>query len=663
MIYCPNCGTANRKGSRFCSECGKSLPSTGTRCPMCGTINPVSNVYCEACTARLLPMTSAPEENGKGDEDQPLRGTPSSTVPLGEAEGEQTAKASAEGPGSEDWLEALRESADEAGEREEDEGDRQIKESAQPPNQADLPDWLRDMGPIGGERQRSSGRGAFWLSEDSAEETASEEGQAEYEVGEREDYPEEGRRRVASGDETSQDETSEDEGALRPDAEAADVSDWVADLRERTDGASTRPGRESSAEEESLKEEAEVGHPQAQQGRDEEIFGERPKLEESPQWLSDLMEEPPADRDAPSVSTEAPPADIELRESPRSADLPDWMRQLRPRGGARRDAPRDEPETEGLLRGLQGLIPPTSPGIESPSLDRAPSPVVPSEVSRARAELLQSLLGQSASSPRLAVGKERSGSTARPVEQWLVAIVLLVTVLGMLLFPLLTGEAPQLTQPAGGSEAPQLYEIVNALDSSDEVLVAFDYGPPEADELNGVAQPVLEHLVDSGAGISIVSTRPEGPPMAVALMGEIADSSDRYRLLGYRPGAGTAVSQLLAAADERPTLLLIVTTGPGALQRWVEQASALYGDQLPVIAVGSALLQPVTSPYLDANAGQLRAAVHGFREAASYEALRGAVGEATQRLDALAAGHIAIVALMIAGAVVHGLGGAGGRGS
>ncbi|MFO7741066.1 MAG: zinc ribbon domain-containing protein [Anaerolineae bacterium] len=653
MIYCPNCGTANRKGSRFCSECGKSLPSTGTRCPMCGTINPVSNVYCEACTARLSPMTSAPEENGKGDEDQPLRGTPSSTVPLDEAEAEQTARASAEGPGSEDWLEALRESADEAGEREEDEDDGQIEESAQPPNQADLPDSLRDMGPVGGERHRSSGRGAFWLSEDSGEETASEEGQAENEVGEREDSPDEGRRRVASGD----------EGALRPDGEAADVPDWVADLRERTDGASTRPGREPSAEEEPLKEEAEVGHSQAEQAQDEEIFGERPKLEESPRWLSELMEEPPADRDAPSVSTEAPLADNELRESPRSADMPDWMRQLRPRGGARRDAPRDAPETEGLLRGLQGLIPPASPGIESPSLDRASSPVVPSEVIRARAELLQSLLGHSASSPRLAVGKERSGSAARPVEQWLVAIVLLVTVLGMLLFPLLTGETPQLTQPGGGSEAPQLYEIVNALDSGDEVLVAFDYGPPEADELNGVAQPVLEHLVDSGAGISIVSTRPDGPPMAAALMGEIADSSDRYRLLGYRPGAGTAVSQLLAAADERPTLLLIVTTRPGALQRWVEQASALYGDQLPVIAVGSALLQPITSPYLDANAGQLRAAVHGFREAASYEALRGAVGEATQRLDALAAGHIAIVALMIAGAVVHGLGGAGGRGS
>jgi hypothetical protein len=231
----------------------------------------------------------------------------------------------------------------------------------------------------------------------------------------------------------------------------------------------------------------------------------------------------------------------------------------------------------------------------------------------------------------------------------------------MLLAPLITGQGLQLTQPVAVSGATQLYETVNALDGSDNVLVAFDYGPPEADELNRVAEPVLEHLLDSGTGISIVSTRPDGPPVAAALMGGIADSSDQYTLLGYRPGAGTAVSQLLSAADERPALLLVLTSRPGPLQRWVEQAHARYGDELPVVAAGSALLEPVTSPYLDANAGQLRAAIHGLRGAAAYETLQGARTEAAQRLDVLAAGHIAIVVLMIAGAAVYGLGGAGGR--
>jgi hypothetical protein len=228
----------------------------------------------------------------------------------------------------------------------------------------------------------------------------------------------------------------------------------------------------------------------------------------------------------------------------------------------------------------------------------------------------------------------------------------------MLLAPLLIDETPRLTQPVPASGATQLYRIVDGLAATDTVLVAFDYGPPEADELNGVAQPVLEHLIDSGGRLSIVSTRPDAPPIAAALMSEVAGSSDQYTLLGYRPGAGTAVSHLLAAADEPPALLLILTSRPGRLLRWIEQVQARYGGQIQVATASSALLEPVASPYLDTNAGQLGAAIHGLRGAASYEALRGEQGEATRRLDTLAAGHVAIVALMIVGAAIYGIGGA-----
>jgi hypothetical protein len=74
-----------------------------------------------------------------------------------------------------------------------------------------------------------------------------------------------------------------------------------------------------------------------------------------------------------------------------------------------------------------------------------------------------------------------------------------------------------------------------------------------------------------------------------------------------------------------------------------------------VTLAGSAALEPAASPYLDASAGQLSGSVHGLREAASYEALRGAPGDATQRLNALAAGHLAAVGLIIVGAIVCGL--------
>jgi hypothetical protein len=67
----------------------------------------------------------------------------------------------------------------------------------------------------------------------------------------------------------------------------------------------------------------------------------------------------------------------------------------------------------------------------------------------------------------------------------------------------------------------------------------------------------------------------------------------------------------------------------------------------------SAALEPAASPYLDASAGQLSGAIHGLSGAAAYEEHRGSDGEAIQRLNTLAAGHIAIVALMIIGAIFY----------
>lgn len=381
-----------------------------------------------------------------------------------------------------------------------------------------------------------------------------------------------------------------------------------------------------------------------------------PETFEPPEWLRDLMEEEAPAKEEPSpFSTRATFAPDESSAPPQPADIPHWLRELRPSEAKQEETPEAPLETEGLLKGLRGLIP-ASPGIEAPASYQIPSTAGTTEASRARAELLQSLLGKPHSRPRPELEKKES-DIGRRVEGWVVTVVLLVSVMGMLLTPLLTNAAPRLTQPVAAPEVRQLYEIVNGLDATDTVLIAFDYGPPEADELNGVAQPVFKHLIDSGGHLSIVSTRPDAPPVAAALMREVADSSDQYTLLGYRPGAGTAVSHLLAAVDEPPALLLILTSRPGPLLRWIEQVQARYGDQIQVATASSALLEPVTSPYLDTNAGQLSAAVHGLRGAASYEALRGEEGDATRQLDTLAAGHVAVVALMIVGAAIYGIGG------
>jgi hypothetical protein len=175
-----------------------------------------------------------------------------------------------------------------------------------------------------------------------------------------------------------------------------------------------------------------------------------------------------------------------------------------------------------------------------------------------------------------------------------------------------------------------------------------------------VAEPILRHLLDQGAHISIVSTQPEGLVVAAGLLSDIAAPEGQYTLTSYRPGDATAVSSLLTDAGTHPELIVVLTARPAPLRWWVEQARAL-GDTPPVVAGVSASLQMAASPYLDASAGQLKGAISGLSGAAAYETHRGLAGWATQRFNALAAGHIAIVGLMVLGAIVYTFGGLHGR--
>jgi hypothetical protein len=55
MIACMACGTLNRKGSRYCSNCGIQLEqATGLSCPYCSGQNALTYSYCQFCGAELL---------------------------------------------------------------------------------------------------------------------------------------------------------------------------------------------------------------------------------------------------------------------------------------------------------------------------------------------------------------------------------------------------------------------------------------------------------------------------------------------------------------------------------------------------------------------------------------------------------------------------------
>jgi hypothetical protein len=422
--------------------------------------------------------------------------------------------------------------------------------------------------------------------------------------------------------------------------------------------------RDIAAEEEIAPQAAPVIPPRAQMPAGPAL------AEEGLEWLAELEAESGPAPAAPAVPAfEPPPVSIPTgAEGLARAELPAWMESLRPRG-PEAEAVADAPvETTGLLEGLRGVLAP----VFAVEVTRAAEDVVPAEVREAslsRAQLFQSLLAQPAEAPEVEPGEPRP-RIGEQIQRWLVMVVLLV-VAAALVVPQIEGlgiSLPTLTQPAkytGDTKRMDLwrlggmYNAIQGLDAGagETVLVAFEYGPAEADELDLVADPILRHLLDQGAYLSIVTTRPEGRPVADRLLGDIVASGTytetQYEVADYRPGDAAGVAQLLVAADTTPSLVLVLTAQPGRLRWWVEQIGAQGKDALSIVAGVGAALEPVASPYLDIGAGQLEGAVVGLSGAAAYERVRGRPGQATERLNALLVGHGAVVGLMIIGAVIY----------
>jgi len=669
MINCPKCGTANRRGSRFCNECGELLPAyTALACPMCGAMNPVGNAYCDQCNARIIPMASSSEEEKQ--ERPPVKGLSLPTIPLEDRKGKEqpvsaeAEKAKVDEKDDDDWLARLRDSAAE-GDRDEIEGEQEVTEDwlgslrasavesgeaepeepervAEPVEPVEIPGWLRDLGPIDGQADAAPS------GERPATEAAPKKTGAPGEIGAPEEIGAPGEIGAPQAEPALR-EPEREEAAPAP----AEVPDW---LREMAPEEAAAPEKAGAPEE--------IGArlpsvpPLVESPEEEETT-------ETPEWLAELQGEKkevkapaqPAPTFEETISGRAAEAEGLAR-----ADIPEWLHDMRPRAEEPQAAVSEEPlETEGLLEGLRGVLAPTSLS----GARRAPESTQQAEISEAslaRAQLLQSLVTQSAEAPQVE-GSRRDISTRERVQRWVIMVVLLA-VAAILVWQgpgQLWGlpEFPRLVQPIKSDGVDRLDGVIEDIETGEAVLVAFEYGPEQADELNLVARPILRRLHDRGAAISVASTQPMGIAVAGALRSEIASKEQytpTYESVDYLPGRAAGIARLLADVDARPKLVLILAAQPASLRLWIEQTQT-WDESVPLAAGVSAALEPVASPYLDDRAGQLRGMVSGLSGAASYEARRGVEGQATQRLNALAVGHIAIVGLTIVGALLYVFGG------
>ena len=391
------------------------------------------------------------------------------------------------------------------------------------------------------------------------------------------------------------------------------------------------------------------------------------------------------------------------------ATLPAWLEAMRPLPVARPSpsTTSEYEETTGPLAGMKGIIA-AEPAIALPTvrLSAAAQPAV-SETHLAQARLIQALVKEEAAphaAPRRPV--------ARPIvvllERWLIFAVLAIAVVAPFI---LEGSAPMFGHPSlFPVETVAARDVVANLPAGRPVLVAFEYEPGAAGEMDLLAGALLDHLADRGLYIVGVSTRPLGPALAQAALetsslplqaGETA--RDRYVNLGYLPGGVMALP--VFAADPRSLvsgdfsaempdpeapppdvwqhsnlfnvhsladfgLIAVLSNSPEAVRAWIEQAAIARGGiagpaHPPMIALVSASAEPLVHPYFLAEGANssLQGLVSGPFGATDYALLAGATGGAevdgwpdvaAWRWDAQALGQLAAVVIIAVGALIFG---------
>ena len=167
------------------------------------------------------------------------------------------------------------------------------------------------------------------------------------------------------------------------------------------------------------------------------------------------------------------------------------------------------------------------------------------------------------------------------------------------------------------------------------VLVAFDYTPAMAGELNPIALTLLEQLAENGSIALTVSQSAAGSEVASIITEEVENLE--WMPIGYLPGEAIGLRSLaecIAGAENCETLfgkalpseiqenlaetaaILILTSESDSLIDWIEQVGAPNEDAVLLAGVTQAL-GPVVNPYFVSD--QLMGVLIGLPDLAAYE--------------------------------------------
>ena len=242
------------------------------------------------------------------------------------------------------------------------------------------------------------------------------------------------------------------------------------------------------------------------------------------------------------------------------------------------------------------------------------------------------------------------------------------------IFPvLITLEMPILVSP----EVQQLYDAIEELDDSSNVMLTFDYYASTLAETEPMSKAALHHLFKKDCKIVTMTTIPlGGPSISERVTREIAEKYNKvygvdFVNLGYKAnyvavlkGMGSSIEAIYPTDNSGTPLsdipmmknihnyndlsFVFAVADNSIIDYWISIVNAQFGT--PVGTGVTAVMAPRYFAYIGSN--QMTGMLGGMKGAAEYEGLVGEPGKAIKGMSAQSLVHLFIIFSVIAGNIV-----------
>lgn len=357
------------------------------------------------------------------------------------------------------------------------------------------------------------------------------------------------------------------------------------------------------------------------------------------------------------------------------AEMPSWLQALKPQSKPAQIESSSELdgrlENQGPLAGFTGVIPggAVATPIHGDTSDALPR-LTASDVQRKYASLMDAVLTEE--TPLTPPVRHVEARKSRLIR-------LAATAASMLLILFLIVFGTQFLSMPGlfPLETVAFHNSLESIPADAKILIAIDYDPAFAGELQSISRTIINQLAVKNTGIIFISTLPSGPVMAEDLLQNVLASQPGYDAnlslnLGYLAGGANGLQELASRpttvitrawnrlpAWSQPAVagidsisnfdgIILVTDSFETGRAWIEQVEPKL-EGAPLLVAASAQSSPLFQPYL--NSGQVDGLIGGYAGDAAYEQILGIEDGMRLKWDAYMIGQTLMILVIIFGAI------------